>query len=133
MYALKESLRSAALTTIALSSLITATACGSCGPAPVPPGGPVVTDATVRSCDILLQVDGDEVPAVEFADGVRGQSIPQAPRLAISFAARADASLQGGIPFTFRFKGAAGALTIVSEQCFDSAGVAVAGTPVELQ
>lgn len=118
---------------VLLASAVATSACGNCGPAPVPPGGPVVTDATVRSCDILLQVDGDEVPAVEFADGVRGQSIPQAPRLAISFAARADASLQGGIPFTFRFKGAAGALTLVSEQCFDGAGVAVAGTPVELQ
>ena len=118
---------------VLLASAVATSACGSCGPAPLPPGGPVVTDATVRSCDILLQVDGDEVPAVEFADGVRGQSIPQAPRLAISFAARADASLQGGIPFTFRFKGAAGALTIVSEPCFDGAGLAVAGTPVELQ
>ena len=133
MYALKESLRTAALTTVALSSLITATACGNCGAPPnQPPDGATVTDATVRSCDILVQMAGDEVPAVDFANNVRGQSIPQAPRLAISFAARADAALTGSSPFSLRFKGTASAVTLVSETCFDKDGKAIDGTPVVL-
>lgn len=113
------------------ASLIVAAACGpdSCC---APPGDVVVTDATVRSCDILVSVAGDEVPQVEFSADVRGQSIPQAPRLGISFAARTDASLQGTAPFSVRFKGAPAALTLISETCFDSAGAVVPGTPVAL-
>ena len=129
MNPLMASLRSAALTTIVLSSLFTATACDSCGASP---DGPTVTDATVRSCDILVQVAGEEVPAVDFANNVRGQSIPQAPRLAISFAARADETLTGTSPFSLRFKGTASAVTLVSETCFDKDGKAIDGTPVVL-
>jgi len=132
MYPLKESLRNAALTTIALSSLLTATACGNCGAPPNQPPGATVNDAAVRSCDILVQMAGDEVPAVDFANNVRGQSIPQAPRLAISFAARADAALTGTSPFSLRFKGTASAVTLVSETCFDKDGRAIDGTPVVL-
>ena len=117
---------------LALLATVTSAACDTCGGVAPPPPGPVITDATVRSCDIVLRLDGDEVPAVEFADSVRGQSIPQAPQLAISFAARADASLQGSAPFVLRFKGSPVPASIVKETCFDATGKAVEGTPVTL-
>ena len=117
---------------LALLAAMTSAACDTCGGVAPPPPGPVITDATVRSCDIVLRMDGDEVPAVEFADSVRGQSIPQAPQVAISFAARADASLQGSAPFVLRFKGSPVPASIVKETCFDATGRAVEGTPVAL-
>jgi hypothetical protein len=114
-----------------------AAACDGCGtpsanrPADPSPG-PTVADATVRSCDILVQMAGDEVPAVDFANNVRGQSIPQAPRLAISFAARTDEPLTKGSPFSLRFTGTASSVTLVSETCFDKTGKPVDGMPVVL-
>lgn len=137
MSRLKSSLRTVVLTTVMSSSLPFAAACSDCGAPPNPPPpdgppGPKVTDTKVRSCDILLSFSGDEIPAVDFDNAVRGQSVPQAPRLAISFAARADASLAAVTPFTLRFKGASSTATLVSETCFDAAGKAIDGTPVAL-
>ena len=115
---------------LALLATVTSAACDTCGGVAPPPPGPVITDATVRSCDIVLRLDGDEVPAVEFADSVRGQSIPQAPQLAISFAARADASLQGSAPFVLRFKGSPVPASIVKETCFDDSPDSVIRLPI---
>jgi len=137
MSSLNKILRRGAFGLVASGLALAVAACSDCGAPPNPPPpdgppGPKVTDATVRSCDILLQMAVDEVPAVDFDNSVRGQSIPQAPRLAISFAARADAALTGATPFTLRFKGAASTATLVSETCFDSTGKAIEGTPVVL-
>jgi hypothetical protein len=136
MYRLKSASRLVIPMTMA-SSLFLAAGCSDCGapPGPRPPGrppGPTVTDDAVRSCDLLLSFSGDEIPAVDFDAAVRGQSIPQAPRLAISFAARTDASLAAVTPFSLRFKGTPSTATLVSESCFDAAGRPIEGTPVPL-
>jgi len=104
----------------------------ACGPegccAPPPPTQ--IGDDTLRACDVLVTVDGDEVPAVEFDAAVRGTAIPEAPKLAVSFASRTDASLKGVVPFSFRFRGAPGVVTAVTQTCFDATGTVIVGATV---
>jgi hypothetical protein len=115
-----------------LCALAAAAACGPescCAP---PATGATITDARVRACDLLVLVDGDEVPATTFSEKVRGAAIPKAPRLAVSFAAREDLPLDGQQPFTFAFTGTPGNVSLVDATCFDAQGAALDGTPLRL-
>ena len=116
---------------VAFGAVIGLAACGPEGCCTSTPPDVQVTDARVRSCDIVLRVDGDEVPAVEFDAEVRGQSVPKAPRLGVSFAARTDTAITAA-PFQLRFKGA-GTASIDHEECFDADGKKLDGTPVVIQ
>ena len=117
-----------------------ATACSDCG-APPPPDSPPpvdggkagVTNPAVRSCDVLFRVGGDEVPTVRFGDGVTGEAVPKAPRLALSFVARADGSLVGADVFQLEFQHDAPPVTLVTQTCYDAAGAVVAGDVLSLQ
>lgn len=108
--------------------------CG-CEPPPVDPPlagtGLQVTSPLARACDAVFRVTADEVPSVTFGDAVRGQAIPKAPRFAVSFVARTDASLVGQpiAAFTFASEGNARP-TLEQARCFDPAGAAIPGTPL---
>ena len=114
-----------------------ASACSDCGAPPDPPpvdGGKAgVTNPAVRSCDVLFRVGGDEVPTVRFGDGVTGEAVPKAPRLALSFVARADGSLVGADVFQLVFQHEAPPVELVKQTCYDAAGAAVAGDALTLQ
>ncbi len=114
-----------------------ASACDTCGaPAPPPPvdGGKAgVTNPAVRSCDVLFRVGGDEVPTVRFGDGVTGEAVPKAPRLALSFVARSDGSLVGADVFQLVFEREAPPVTLVTQTCYDAAGAVVTGDALTLQ
>lgn len=115
-----------------------ASAAGGCTGCDAPPTDPppveehpagknvVVQGAAVRACTAVFAAAGDEVPGVVFADGVDGEFVPRAPRFALSFAAAADASLDGQEVARFAFtKNDAPSPTLVEARCFDGAGAAV--------
>jgi len=125
-----------------LLGMAIAPAC-SCDPEPGPDGGPGpdvtpdggpgpvgnglnVTSADVRSCQVLFTTNGAEVPKVEFADEVTGEFIPKAPRFALAFAAKDDASLVGVELARFVFEGDTVAPSLTDAKCFDAAGAEVA-------
>ena len=122
---------------VLLCAAALASACNNCGAPPDPPpvdGGKAgVTNPAVRSCDVLFQVGGDEVPTVRFGDGVTGEAVPKAPRLALSFVARADGSLVGADVFQLAFQHDAPPVELVKQTCYDAAGAAVAGDALTLQ
>jgi hypothetical protein len=91
-----------------------------------------VTDGSVRACDLLLKAGGDEVPAVRFLSPVLGEFIPKAPHVAVSFAARVDASLVGAELFRLELKGPVVPATLLKAECYDGQGAPVTGQPVRL-
>jgi len=117
----------------------------SCDPTPTPDGGTPtaepdpgpdvgpsgnglqVSNADVRSCQVLFTTNGAEVPNVEFADEVTGEFIPKAPRFALAFAAKDDASLVGVELARFVFEGDTVAPSLTSATCFDASGAEVTG------
>ncbi len=104
---------------------------GTASPDPEPGVGPTgnglnVTNAAVRSCQVLFTTNGDEVPSVSFDDAVKGEFIPKAPRFSLAFAAKEDASIVGIELARFGFDGDAVAPSLTSSKCFDAAGAEVA-------
>lgn len=95
---------------------------------PTPTGsGVVVTSDRARACEVLFSTASGALPSVTFSDVVTGESIPKAPRLAIAFHARQDASLKD--------KGVADLsadASLVSARCYDAAGALIAGETVAL-
>lgn len=121
-------------TLLGLLAFVTACTGESCGctPPSTVGNGLQVTDANVRACDALFTVPGQEVPSVTFDAAVTGESIPKAPRFAVSFAASSDASLVGVEIARFTFTGQSDPPTLVESHCYDAAGAAVDGTPLTL-
>jgi|GEM_PF-760011 len=100
-------------------------------PDPGPDVGPTgnglqVANADVRSCQVLFTTNGAEVPNVEFADEVTGEFIPKAPRFALAFAAKDDASLVGVELARFVFVDDTVAPSLTSATCYDASGAEVA-------
>lgn len=113
-----------------------AAACGpdgcGCEPPPQVGNGLSVANAAVRACDAVFSVSGDEIPEVRFQAPVTGESVPKAPRFAISFVANTDASLEGQELARFVFTTNNDPPTLVEARCFDSAGAVVEGQPLRL-
>lgn len=90
-------------------------------------GGRSVTlpplDPAARSCEVLVTDDGGRAVATEFASSVRGESVRQAPRTAVTFHGVADAPLS---PDAVRLRVAGeGDVHIERARCFDADGRAL--------
>ena len=89
-------------------------------------GTPVtVAAAGARACDLVLDVGGDPVTAVHFADGVTGSHFRRAPRLAVSFTSQTDTPLPA-VPFTIETANPV-APHAVSVRCVDRLGQPIDG------
>lgn len=100
----------------------TASACGG-GDAPAPQ--PSATDLTVsaaeaRACELVLEESTDGAVSATFT-GVTGATVREAPLVAISFAADADAPIAPGA-VKILVSGAGAAPKITRARCFDRLG-----------
>lgn len=105
---------------------------GCCAPPSQVGTGIHVLNASIRACDLLFEVSGDEVPSVTFGPTVRGEFVPKAPRVGVAFVASADVSLEGQELGRLAFTRAGQTATLVSSSCFDSSGAAVEGDVVRI-
>lgn len=80
----------------------------------------ISVDGAARACELII-LDGDAVVAgVTVDDQVRGTHVREAPRTAVSFTARNDASIRNG-SVRLRVIGA-GEVRVDRARCFDSEG-----------
>jgi hypothetical protein len=105
---------------------------GCCAPPSQSGSGINVINGAVRACDLLFRAPGDEVPTVEFGSTVRGESVPKAPLLGVSFVAREDVSLEGQELGRLAFTQPGQVGELVSASCFDSAGAPIEGDVVRI-
>jgi hypothetical protein len=93
-----------------------------------------VGDPAVRACDVLLAANGGRVGLVTFEATVLGETMSRAPRTAVSFSGRADATLVGDVARIELLDTVAGAaVTVESATCYDSLGQAITGSPVSVR
>ncbi len=92
-----------------------------------------VSDANARGCEVLLtETAGSTVADVTFAKGVQGAFVREAPKVAFSFVAPADARLPAesiGVAIT----GPATGITVSKVSCVDSAGQKLANATVTIR
>ncbi|MBM4778180.1 MAG: hypothetical protein GQE15_10815 [Archangiaceae bacterium] len=95
--------------------------------------GVQVSDANARGCEVLLaEAAGSTVTDVSFAKGVQGAYVREAPKVAFSFVAPADARLPSeGVSVSIA--GAATGVTVAKATCVDSAGQKLAGATVTIR
>ena len=105
---------------------------GKCAAAPRI--GVVVSDANARGCEVLLtESAGHTIGRAEFSSGVVGASLRQAPQVALSFVAPADAPLpSGGVQLTFT-SGSSSGVTVTRATCVDARGVRLPDATVTLR
>jgi hypothetical protein len=109
-------------------------ACGAsntCGPPAT--SGFVVSDATARSCDVLLIEESATVKSMTLTSAVKGTHLREAPRVAVSFISTSDAPIPAGAVGLVLASGAASGLTIKKVTCADAAGTPIAGVTVRLE
>ena len=84
-------------------------------------------DALARGCEfVLTEAPGTQVVSVEFGNQARGSWIRQAPQVAITVVAGADAPLTGAVQLGL--SGAVGNLTLTKASCVDVKGQRLAST-----
>jgi hypothetical protein len=118
------------LVTGLVTSLVLASCGGAEAPAEVAARSAAVSTAVplaatdARACDLVLDVGGDVVENVRFADGVAGSTFRRAPLLAVSLTSLTDVALPAE-PFVIE---AASALAPhpVTVRCVDRLGQPVA-------
>lgn len=95
--------------------------------------GVQVSDANARGCEVLLtEAAGSTVADVTFSKGVQGAFVREAPKVAFSFVAPADARLPAesiGVAIT----GPASGVTVSKVSCVDSAGAKLANATVTIR
>ena len=88
----------------------------------------VIDNPEVRACDLLVMETGATVVGVAFSEDVLGEWERWAPKVALSFAQRADEAVTGW-PVQLELRGAAmdadTAFDASTVKCFDRAGRAV--------
>lgn len=77
-------------------------------------------DAAARACELLLEDDTASVVGADFGDSVRGESIRQAPRTAVTFYRTEDAPISRSA-VRIRLVGG-GEMKITTARCFDREG-----------
>ena len=92
--------------------------------------GVTVGNPDVRACDVLLEAPG---AAVAFGDAVEGVSLSEGDKLAFSFTARVDATLDGPVAELLVPGGGGAALTPARVECWDRRGAAVAEPQLSFQ
>jgi hypothetical protein len=90
-----------------------------------------IADANARSCEVVLVEDGTEVLGVEFAEGVVGTSVHEAPRTAVTFYRQDDTPFAAGAVTVLTSEGMGG-LTLSRARCFDRDGAALSGDPLRV-
>jgi len=95
-----------------------------------------VSNAAVRSCDLLIAETTRAVTGVTFPASAVGEHLRRAPRVAISFTRKADSNPAGAVA-TLQLAGATAAtpslLTLAETHCFDRAGEPVTAPGVRLE
>lgn len=91
-------------------------------------------DPSARACDVLLIANGATVSRVAFEDVVIGETMARGNAIAVSFTARADASLQGDVArVELDASVAGGGVTVDQAQCYDGLGAAITGSPISVR
>ncbi len=95
--------------------------------------GVQVSDANARGCEVLLtEAAGSTVADVTFAKGVQGAFVREAPKVAFSFVAPADARLPAE-SIGVAIAGPASGITVSKATCVDSAGQKLANATVTIR
>jgi len=84
-----------------------------------------VANPQVRACDLLL--DRAQPVALQFDESVVGRIAERGGKMAVSFAARADAPMHGVARRT-----STSPLSLVQQTCYDRSGRVVSGTSVSV-
>jgi len=96
--------------------------------------GLVVSDAAARGCEVLLaEAPGTTIAKATFNSGVQGVSLRQAPQLAVTFVAPADAPLPSGGVTLALTSGALSGVTVTKATCVDSKGARLPNATVSLR
>jgi len=95
--------------------------------------GVQVSDANARGCEVLLsETAGSAVTDVSFTKGVEGAWVREAPRVAFSFVAPADARMPtDGISVVVT--GPATGVSVARVNCVDSAGQKLANAAITIR
>lgn len=95
--------------------------------------GVQVSDANARGCEVLLaEAAGSTVTDVSFSKGVEGAWVREAPRVAFSFVAPADARMPtDGISVVVT--GPATGVSVAKVSCVDSAGQKLANAAITIR
>jgi hypothetical protein len=81
-----------------------------------------VEEPAARGCEVLLvEAPGTSLSSVGFKDGVQGAFVREAPRVAVTFVAGADASIADAA-VELRLAGPASGLTLQKASCVDARG-----------
>jgi hypothetical protein len=92
-----------------------------------------VSDAAARGCEVLLtEQAGTTVAAVIFGDGVVGTFVREAPKVAVSFVASADAQLPAA-GISLALSGPASGLVVSKAACVDAKGAKLPAASVSLR
>lgn len=95
--------------------------------------GVQVSDPNARGCEVLLtEAAGSTVAEVSFSKGVKGVFFREAPRVAFSFVAPADARLPAD-GLAVAIAGPASGVSVSKVTCVDSAGVRIPNATVRIQ
>lgn len=94
--------------------------------------GLTVSDPNARGCELLLTEGTAEVESVTFDSTVKGTFIREAPRVAISFVAAADAPIAGGA-VKVAAAGDSAQLQVKTVHCFDGKAAPLADVSVTLR
>lgn len=94
---------------------------GSDGP------GLFVASSEARSCDVVLQVEGNQELVVEFPGHVLGSFFQRGARVGVAATARKDAAIG------YLTKGLSGEVTVDEIRCFDRAGDPISAPSVSLK
>jgi hypothetical protein len=94
--------------------------------------GLTVSDQAARSCEVVLFEQSTEVLGVDFADGVQGTSVREAPRTAVTFHRMVDEAFAAGSVTVREATGAGGTVELRRVRCFDREGNALTGEPLRL-
>ncbi len=97
-----------------------------------------VGNGNVRACDVLFDIGSSKAESVKFADVVIGRSVKRKTKIAVSFTAKADSSLDTAPIFTFVDSSGNGiqdvsGISVVEVHCFDRKGAVVSDPQVSLK
>lgn len=95
--------------------------------------GVQVSDANARGCEVLLtESAGSTITEVTFSKGVQGVFVREAPRVAFSFVAPADARLPSD-GLGVAVAGPSSGITVSKVTCVDSGGARIPNASITIQ
>jgi hypothetical protein len=104
---------------------------GSGGGIPPFAGTGLAVPAAARGCEVTLSDPGKAVQSVVFRDGTRGHHLRRSPLIALAFVSTTGGAVPDGTVEVVLAPGAA-EVSVLSSQCFDADGAALAGAEATL-